>query len=293
MFFITFKPVLDRSINFLLSFDFFFYLTSKGREFKSNKEIIRKFTKEIISENIRLRENEQNTIEINGNPKSLLDILLDARDKNPKQLTIESICEEIEFFLGAAYETTALTVTWSLYILSQHEDFQRKVKQELDTIFENDTDRFISNEDLYEMKYMDYVIKETMRLYPPVPMISRKIKKSLRFGDKEFSKDWIYVISIFHVHRIPNVFKNPNVFDLDRFLPENFSKRSPYSYIPFSAGPRMCLGYRWAMTEIKLILATILRKLKVRYVENTTPPKFRITLNPSRSLQLEFKPREL
>ncbi|XP_067128677.1 cytochrome P450 4V2-like, partial [Centruroides vittatus] len=98
---ITFKPVLDRSINFLLSFDFFFYLTSKGREFKSNKEIIRKFTKEIISEKIRLRENEQNTIEINGNPKSLLDILLDARDKNPKQLTIESICEEIEFFLGA------------------------------------------------------------------------------------------------------------------------------------------------------------------------------------------------
>ncbi|XP_023227359.1 cytochrome P450 4V2-like [Centruroides sculpturatus] len=96
----TFKPVLDRSINFLMSFDFLFYLTLKGKEFKSNKETLRKFTKQIIAEKIRRREDEENTTEINGNRKSLLDFLLDARDKNP-EMTIDSICQEIEFFLGA------------------------------------------------------------------------------------------------------------------------------------------------------------------------------------------------
>ncbi|XP_023227368.1 cytochrome P450 4c3-like [Centruroides sculpturatus] len=143
------------------------------------------------------------------------------------------------------------------------------------------------------MKYLECVIKETMRLYPPVPAFSRKIKKSIRFGDKEFSKDWIFVVSVFNLHRNPNVFENPNIFDPDRFFPENFSKRPPYSYIPFSAGPRMCLGNRSAMINIKLILATILRKMKIGYVKKTTPLKFRISLNPSRSLQLEFKPRKL
>ncbi|XP_067143706.1 cytochrome P450 4V2-like [Centruroides vittatus] len=287
----TFKPVLDRPMNFLMSFDCLFYLTPKGREFKLNKETLRKLTKEIIAEKIRLREDEENTIEINEKRKSLLDFLLDARDKNP-ELTIESICEEIEFFLGAAYETTALTVTWSLYLLSQNEDVQKKVQEELDTIFENDTDRFITNEDLHKMKYMECVIKETMRLYPSIPAISRKIKKSIKLGNKEFSKNWIFVVSIFHLHRNPNVFENPNVFDPDRFLLENSSKRLPYSYIPFLAGPRMCLGYVSAMMKIKLILATILRMLKVGHVEKTTLLKFRISLNPSRSLQLEFKPRK-
>ncbi|XP_023210888.1 cytochrome P450 4V2-like [Centruroides sculpturatus] len=171
-----------------MSFDFFFYLTLKGREFKSTKKALRILTKEIIAEKIRLRKEEQNNIENNGNPKSLLDFLLDARDKNP-EFTIESVCEEIEFFLGA----------------------------------------------------------ETMRLYPTVPVFSRKIKKSIRLGDKEFSKDWIFVVSIYHLHRNPNVFENPNVFNPQRFLPENFSKRPPYSYIPFSAGPRMCLGNRSAI----------------------------------------------
>ncbi|XP_023211459.1 cytochrome P450 4V2-like [Centruroides sculpturatus] len=154
----TFKPVPDRSINFLMSFDCFFYLTPKGREFRSNKETLRKLTKKIIAEKIRRREDEENTTEINGNRKSLLDFLLDARDKNP-ELSIESICEEIEFFLGAAYETTALTVTWTLYLLSQHGDIQKKVQQELDYIFENDIDRSIENEDLYKMKYLECVIK--------------------------------------------------------------------------------------------------------------------------------------
>ncbi|XP_023227356.1 cytochrome P450 4C1-like [Centruroides sculpturatus] len=287
----TFKPVLDRSINFLMSFDFLFYLTLKGREFKSNKKTLRILTKEIIAEKIKLREDERNNIKNNENPKSLLDFLLDATDKNP-ELTIESICEEIEFILGAAYETTALTVCWSLYLLSQHEDFQRKVQEELDAIFENDIDRFITNEDLHEMKYLECVIKETMRLYPTVPVFSRKIKKSIRLGDKEFSKDWIFVVSIFNLHRNPNIFKNPNVFDPDRFLPENLSKRPPYAYIPFSAGPRMCLGNRSAMIKIKLILATILRKMKIGCVEKSTQLKFRISLNPSRSLQLEFKSRK-
>ncbi|XP_023212085.1 cytochrome P450 4C1-like, partial [Centruroides sculpturatus] len=168
--------------------------------------------------------------------------------------------------LHKAYETTALTVTWTLYLLSQHKDIQKKVQQELDAIFENDTDRSIENEDLYEMKYLECVIKETMRLYPPAPTISRKIKKSIKLGDKEYSNDWIFVVSIFHLHRNPNVFENPNVFDPDRF-----SKRSPYSYIPFSARPRMCLGYYLAMMKIKLILASILRMLKDVEVENSSP----------------------
>ncbi|XP_023244118.1 cytochrome P450 4C1-like [Centruroides sculpturatus] len=287
----TFHPVADRAINLLLLFDFLFYLTPKGRKFRKNKRILRKITRQMIAEKIKLREGEESGMENNENPKSILDFLLDARDNNP-ELTVESICEEIEFFLGAAYDTTSLTVSWTLYLLSQNEDIQKKVHEELDAIFGTDTDRSITNEDLYEMKYMECVIKETMRLYSPAPIISRKVNKSIVFGDKVYSKDWIFVVSIFHLHRNPNVYENPNIFDPDRFLPENSSKRKPYSYIPFSAGPRMCLGYRLAMMEIKLILATILRNSKVECGDETISLYFRITLNPSRPLQLKFKPRK-
>lgn len=110
------------------------------------------------------------------------------------------------------------------------------------SILGDDPERKITMQDLGEMKLLERVIKEALRLYPSVPFIQRLLDEDVKVGEYLVPKDTTVNIQIYHLHRRPDIYPNPDVFDPDRFLPENSQKRHPYAYLPFSAASRNCIG---------------------------------------------------
>ncbi|KAK8719096.1 hypothetical protein OTU49_014243 [Cherax quadricarinatus] len=121
-------------------------------------------------------------------------------------------------------------------------------------------------DDLREMKYTENCIKEALRLFPSVPFLGRDLKEEVVIDNYRIPAGTTVMVVIYCLHRDPAQFPNPEVFDPDRFLPENVSKRHPYAYIPFSAGPRNCIGQKFALMEEKILLSNILRKFRVESV---------------------------
>lgn len=119
--------------------------------------------------------------------------------------------------------------------------------------------------DTLEMQYLERVIKETLRLYPPVPIIARKVNEDVRLASGSYTipKGTTVVLATYAVHRRPDCYENPDKFDPDNFLPERVSKRHYYSYVPFSAGPRSCVGRKYAMLMLKVLLSTLVRKFEI------------------------------
>lgn len=118
---------------------------------------------------------------------------------------------------------------------------QKRVFDEIDAIF-GDSDRPATIHDLNNMTYLDRVLKETLRIYSSVPYIARVLSEDVSFDNYKIPKNCYVGIDIYFMHRDPEHFPNPEVFDPDRFLSDNNQKRHPYAYIPFSAGPRNCIG---------------------------------------------------
>ncbi|XP_014487700.1 PREDICTED: cytochrome P450 4g15-like [Dinoponera quadriceps] len=132
----------------------------------------------------------------------------------------------------------------------------------MDSIF-LDSDRQCTFVDTVNMKYLERVILETLRLFPTIPIYARKLNKNVRIGNYVLPKDATIATSPFIVHRAEKYYPNPLVFNPDNFLPDKMQQRNPYAYIPFSAGPRSCVGRKYAMLEMKILLSTILRKYRI------------------------------
>lgn len=155
------------------------------------------------------------------------------------------------------------------------------IHEELDAIF-GVSDREATIQDLSDMPYLERVIKETMRLYPPVPFIGRISSEDVEVAGYKIPKGCYIGIEIFNIMRDPDHFPNPEQFDPDRFLPENSKHRHPYAYIPFSAGPRNCIGkyfnqrlrkwtfnnsitgQKFAFLEEKAVVSSVLRKFRLK-----------------------------
>lgn len=152
-----------------------------------------------------------------------------------------------------------------LSLLGIHKDVQARVYEEQKQIFADDIERDCTFADTLEMQYLERVIKETLRLYPPVPVIGRKVNEDVRLASGPYTipKGTTVVLANYAVHRRPDCYENPDKFDPDNFLPEKMSKRHYYSYVPFSAGPRSCVGRKYAMLMLKVLLSTLLRKFEI------------------------------
>ncbi|GFW21917.1 cytochrome P450 4c3 [Trichonephila clavipes] len=173
--------------------------------------------------------------------QALMDLLLDQHI-NGQQLTEEDITEEIDTFMFEGHDTTATAMNFSLYCIGLYPEVQRKIHEELDSIFGEDTERPVTRDDVRDMKYLECVIKESLRLYPSVPLIGRMLNEDFNHNGMVIPKGTALNFFIVSIHRNPEIFPNPEVFDPDRFSPENVVKRHPFAYLPFSAGPRNCIG---------------------------------------------------
>nr|QFR37025.1 cytochrome P450 4G189 [Forficula auricularia] len=195
---------------------------------------------------------------------AFLDYLLESRD-NGNNFTEDEIREEVNTIMFEGHDTTAAGSSFFLSVMGVHPEIQDKIYEELDAIF-GDSDRDCTFQDTLEMKYLERCLLESLRMYPPVPLIAREIKKDVRLASNTnivlpaFST---IIIGTYALHRDKDIFPNPDVFDPDNFLPEKQANRHYYSYIPFSAGPRSCVGRKFAMLKLKILLSTILRKFRI------------------------------
>ncbi|CAL1675695.1 unnamed protein product [Lasius platythorax] len=194
---------------------------------------------------------------------AFLDMMLDLK-RNGGQMTDEEIREEVNTIMFEGHDTTAAGSSFTLCALGNHQDIQARVHEELDAIF-GDSDRQCTFQDTLEMKYLERVILEALRLFPPVPIIARKLNEDVKIitGDYILPKTATIVIPQFAVHRSEKYYPNPTVFNPDNFLPEKMQQRHYYAFIPFSAGPRSCVGRKYAMLKLKVLLSTILRNYRV------------------------------
>ncbi|XP_061145614.1 cytochrome P450 4B1-like isoform X2 [Syngnathus typhle] len=239
--------------------DLIFYLSPHGFRHRRACKVAHSHTEEVIRKRKKALEKEKDSERVQGRRTlDFLDILLLARDENQQGLSDEDIRAEVDTFMFEGHDTTASAISFILHTLACHPKHQNKCRQEITRVL--DGKDALQWEDLTKMPYTTMCIKESMRLFPPVPDIGRKLTKAITFVDgRTIPAGSLIGISVYALHRNPTVWENPNVFNPLRFLPENVSKRSPHAFVPFSAGPRNCIGQNFAMNEMKVAVASVLR----------------------------------
>eukprot|EP01104_Vermistella_antarctica_P007255 TRINITY_DN1800_c0_g1_i6.p1 TRINITY_DN1800_c0_g1~~TRINITY_DN1800_c0_g1_i6.p1 ORF type:complete len:243 (-),score=55.27 TRINITY_DN1800_c0_g1_i6:25-753(-) len=216
-----------------------------------------------------LERGEETGFEVRGKRYTdLVGILLEARDADTDQpLESREIREEVDTFMFEGHDTTASGISWTLYHLAAHPDVQEKAYEEIDRVLGDKT--CPAYEDLSSLPYMTCVLKESMRLFPPVPAIGRTLDQDLEMDGYVIPKGCQVEIMPYVSHRNPLVWDDPEVFDPYRFDATNpaIATRDPFAAIPFSAGPRNCVGQHFAMNEEKTIISMILKRFRVELVK--------------------------
>ncbi|XP_068628223.1 cytochrome P450 4g15 [Battus philenor] len=194
---------------------------------------------------------------------AFLDLLLES-SQSGVVISDEEIKEQVDTIMFEGHDTTAAGSSFFLSMMGIHQDIQAKVVEELDGIF-GDSDRPATFQDTLEMKFLERCLMETLRMFPPVPIIARHLKQdvTLASSGKKVPAGTTVVIATYKLHRRSDVYPNPEKFDPDNFLPERSANRHYYAFVPFSAGPRSCVGRKYAMLKLKIILSTILRNFHI------------------------------
>lgn len=285
--------------------DFLFYRTQLGKKFRKSVEIMDNFTRQVIQarkeeviKDKKIKYNEQNsdnnemTFAYGKKRQAFLDLLLDHHLKDDA-MTEDDIQEEVDSFMFAGHDTTAVGISWAIYALGLYPDIQLKVQEEVDSILGDDYDRPITADDLKQMKYMELVLKETQRVFPSAPFVARDLVENLNVNGYILPKGTTCIIFSYMLHRNEEVFPNPEKFDPERFLPEKCVGRHPFAYTPFSAGPRSCIGQKFAFIEEKVMLAIIVRHFNITSLDQRDKLniKMEMVLRSKNGLRLRMEER--
>ncbi|XP_063706449.1 cytochrome P450 4C1-like [Culicoides brevitarsis] len=246
-----------------LRYEWIFALTSYGARSRKALKTLNDFTEKVIKERKALRKELSNSgeAETGKKRKMFLDLVLDETEKRPF-FTDKDIREEVDTFMFAGHDTTTVAMSFALYLIGLHPEVQEKLYQEQLDIF-GDSKELPTYKNLSEMKYMDMVMKESLRVLPTVPRVSRRITEEFEVDGYTIPVGASVSIGIYGCSRDERYFPDPEKFDPDRFLPENKKNLHPYAFIPFSAGLRNCIGQRFAQLEEKVILSMMIRNFKI------------------------------
>lgn len=180
-------------------------------------------------------------------------------------------------------------------MLGIHQDIQQRVLEEQQSIFGDDMQRDCTFADTLQMTYLERVICETLRMYPPVPLIARKVEEDIKLksGPYTVAKGTTVMVLQYFVHRRADIYPDPEKFNPDNFLPERTANRHYYAYIPFSAGPRSCVGRKFAMLQLKVLLSTLIRKYRVSSTRTQKDFKLQgdIILKMTNGFYISMEPR--
>lgn len=239
-----------------------------------------------IAQNITYRRSEKY---IAAGKPDLLDLMLDARSDNGEVLSDIEIEDNLLAFVGAGYETTARALTWALYILSKDEHWRNRIEREIDAA---NLDKLPATKWAEHLPVTRAVFEETMRLYPPVPLIVRRSLEKSSIGDIPMEEKTGVIIWSFVLHRHKAIWEDPDAFRPERFLPGAREDIDRFAYLPFGAGARICVGMSFAMQEAVIALASLVRGMRVTYAgENDPIPTMRVTLRPDNGMPVRVEPR--
>jgi cytochrome P450 len=208
----------------------------------------------------------------------VVSMLVAARDEEGGSLTTQQIRDHLLTLFVAGHETSANALAWALYLLALHPEIRARLVDELHTELGKEPP---ATADLERLPYLDQVVKEVLRLYPPVPSVNRIAREAFEWKGYTINAGELVTYVPFVSHHMPNQFPEPEVFRPERFDPEKGDPIPPYAYIPFAAGPRSCVGAPFATMEIKTVLAMTLQRYRMELVPNRpVEPTVRTTLQP-------------
>uniref|UniRef100_A0A8K9XLI4 unspecific monooxygenase n=1 Tax=Oncorhynchus mykiss TaxID=8022 RepID=A0A8K9XLI4_ONCMY len=184
-----------------------------------------------------------------------------------KGLTDHEILSQAMIFIFAGYETSSSTMSFLAYNLATNPHVMTKLQEEIDTVFPNKAP--IQYEALMQMDYLDCVLNESLRLYPISPRLERVAKKTVEINGIIIPKDCVVLVPTWTLHRDPEIWSDPEEFKPERFSKENKEPIDPYTYMPFGAGPRNCIGMRFALIMIKLAMVEILQSFTFSVCDET------------------------
>jgi len=223
-----------------------------------------------------------------GDRGSLLDLMISAVPADDAR-SRKSLRDQVITIFLAGYETVANALSWTWYLLSQNPDCELKFHSEVDHVLQGELPSF---ETVPLLRYSENVMAESLRLYPPAWAMGRYARNDFALGEFFLPARTTVLISQFITHRDSRYFPDPLRFDPNRFSPEAKAQRTKFTYFPFGAGVRQCIGESFAWMEGVLILATLAQKWKLRLVPgHQVEPQPLITLRPKYGMRMQVEPR--
>ncbi|MHB9288883.1 cytochrome P450 [Halobacteriales archaeon Cl-PHB] len=225
--------------------------------------------------------------EQDDDPTDFLALLLEAKDRGEQ--TDAQLRDELMTMLLAGHDTTALVLTYTLFLLSQHPEAEARVHAEVDSVVGDDTPGI---DHVRQFDYVERVLQEAMRLYPPVYTMFRSPTRPVDLAGYRVPPDATVMLPQWALHRSERYWDAPAAFDPDRWLPERAADRPQFAYFPFGGGPRHCIGKHLAMLEAKVILATVARDYRLSYEGETPLALFpSLTVHPRDGMPMRVEAR--
>ncbi|GMS80344.1 hypothetical protein PENTCL1PPCAC_2519 [Pristionchus entomophagus] len=268
-------------------------ISGYANEFNSKCEIAQNFTRKVIEqrrealEEEGLLDGEVTEEQVKTKKLALLDLLLMMQKANA--LSDEELRAEVDTFMFEGSDTNASAIGFTLWFLGQHPEYQEKVHEEIDEIFGSDN-RHPTEEDICRMVYIEKCYKEALRMTPPVPIIARQLSHDTPIGDVVLPEGMTVIVSPVSASRDARYWERPEEFYPNHFDSDKQAARDSYSFIPFSGGPRNCIGQKFAVLEAKSMLAQIFRRFRIESIDiwPANRPLPEIILKPSNGFKVQL-----
>ncbi|ALC39325.1 Cyp4ac2 [Drosophila busckii] len=284
--------MVERVCNPLLYFQPYFYFKGSYEKHVKHLKIAHDFSSHIIERKRQQFKAGAPAVDECGRKQryAMLDTLLAAEAAG--QIDHQGICDEVNTFMFEGYDTTSTCLTFTLLMLALHGNVQQRCVQELHESLAA-ADMELSVFDYNQLEYLECVIKESLRLFPPVPFLGRQCTEQSIVNGLILPKNAQINIHVFDIMRDPRHFPNPSSFEPERFLPQNTVERHPFAFVPFSAGQRNCIGQKFAILEMKVLLVAVLRNFKLLPVTRLEDiiMEYGIVLRSQQSVQLRLERR--
>ena len=261
------------------------FLRSPSREQKAQKALhLAQTLAELDAEIFALMDDSQAA----GEPCMLATLRMDTAE-GCTPYTAAQLCDQMKTLFFAGYETTATSMIWTHFLLGRHPAVRARVLQEVDSIAPG---RTLTVEQLSALPYVEQVFKESLRLYSPIHSLSRVALEECELGGYVVPKGATVMVSLYASHRLPQNWPQPQHFDPERFSAAQNAGRHRYSYLPFAAGHRNCIGATLAIVEAKLIIAQVARRFILHLVTRArVRPRAGTTMHPSRTIRMRIESR--